>query len=893
MMSVDQLGEAQATLLAAHFVVNADFDNLQALVAEREDVLPSALVHALLLTLYPADEATLPALTKFLLQLQDGFADYSSLDHHINTAPVHDLSSADAERRVRHLRLQQSHSEGDEAYGTVTSFIISLVHREESASGLSPALATLVDAFADRSAWLREWRDAYLLPVLRLQFEFYPDALDSATVRGLEIAIGESGVKMLLQHTERESGHAHVGRDLQYVVTPWIRGATSNKRRRLSSGGVDGQTRRVSWKDVNEWLLSTSLTDFNLAAKAVAQWTGPRTEEASDLAPEEEQFDPIAYAQTALAIIYGTTKPPEEVLAATQLLLGRAALLAKLRPPDFSDAMPDVASEFPTISKTSKADMVHSTLLNFDNPLTRPTEESIEFLRAAIATAELLLEYKLPLCVKDVAEVCLLGSEERHRQELRRFLQQVPKLTRSAINWPSVRQQLLWLRSWRHHTSGSESHMVSGNEHAFLSRIPIEFLENEVLNGMLAAGNYDSVVTTYITSSTQPLSMEQVEKQVVSSIYHNYDNATNGNRNRGGMKRASDMLKAFLPHFPQSATLDEIEHLIKATHSLSFYQLTLQHGVPFQPVNIRVHKDPLVLIEKILEQNQDAYTNLDNLLDIARDLVRAGLPAPDTLALESESREAKLFNAEHRVTYMGIKSSLSRNDFDTAYSYITTRLSTSGDQPSEFIDDTSWRAAYAAGRYRPSASPESLHARISSLSKRMDLLSQALTLTPNPDPLPEILGTWRRCEEELDSLKSQAVEEERAFEISGTKTLPGGFGLEDRDVDAAETRHAMARRGRMGAGPSYEEEAPVGLFDVARGAASAIRKSAFPLSAAGTGDIKIRDDVGEYDGQGGSQRVRKRDMVASAVTGGLVSGMSWVLGAQPATPRPGSAASDR
>jgi protein transport protein SEC39 len=33
---------------------------------------------------------------------------------------------------------------------------------------------------------------------------------------------------------------------------------------------------------------------------------------------------------------------------------------------------------------------------------------------------------------------------------------------------------------------------------------------------------------------------------------------------------------------------------------------------------------------------------------------------------------------------------------------------------------------------------------------------------------------------------------------------------------------------------------------------------------------------GSADGQ---QRTRKRDMISNAVTGGLVSGMSWVLGA--------------
>ena len=245
--------------------------------------------------------------------------------------------------------------------------------------------------------------------------------------------------------------------------------------------------------------------------------------------------------------------------------------------------------------------------------------------------------------------------------------------------------------------------------------------------------------------------------------------------------------------------------------------------------------------------------------------------------------------AEHRVTYLAIMAALTANDFDTAYAYITTRLHTLPDQSSssEFRDDTSWRAAYAAGRYRPSTSPRSLNARIDSLAQRMELLSRALMLAPSGEALSGILATWRRYEEELDGLRSQAVEEERAFEAKADASLPGAF--EDRDTDADETKRAMARRaGPTGLGPSYEEEAPLGLFDVARGAASALRKSAaFPLGSAGLQDLKIQSRTASSHGPHREQassptsddgrRVRKRDMVASMVG----SGLGWVLGAQP------------
>ena len=129
----------------------------------------------------------------------------------------------------------------------------------------------------------------------------------------------------------------------------------------------------------------------------------------------------------------------------------------------------------------------------------------------------------------------------------------------------------------------------------------------------------------FLEDASLPLPLSTAEERVVAAVYFAYDNASNGNRTRGGMKRAYDLLLAFKPSFPHSEQLRDIDHLIKATHSLSFYSLTLQHGVPFQPVNIRAQKDPLALVGRVLEQNTRAYTKLDDLLEIGRNLVQAHL----------------------------------------------------------------------------------------------------------------------------------------------------------------------------------------------------------------------------------------------------------------------------
>lgn len=58
---------------------------------------------------------------------------------------------------------------------------------------------------------------------------------------------------------------------------------------------------------------------------------------------------------------------------------------------------------------------------------------------------------------------------------------------------------------------------------------------------MLIALEYQLAVDLYTQPQAAPLNRAQVENAVVEAIFSAYDNASNGNRTRGGMKRAYDM----------------------------------------------------------------------------------------------------------------------------------------------------------------------------------------------------------------------------------------------------------------------------------------------------------------------------------------------------------------
>jgi hypothetical protein len=104
---------------------------------------------------------------------------------------------------------------------------------------------------------------------------------------------------------------------------------------------------------------------------------------------------------------------------------------------------------------------------------------------------------------------------------------------------------------------------------------------------------------------------------------------------------------------------------------MSFYSLILQHGVPFQPVNIRVSADPLSLIQKLLEQNLRSYTHLDDLISIGQNLIVA---MPSTIMdkdlsharLDTAVLDKRKAAAERRVIGMTVEAALVEDDFETA-----------------------------------------------------------------------------------------------------------------------------------------------------------------------------------------------------------------------------------
>ncbi|KAI4240367.1 MAG: hypothetical protein L6R40_005193 [Gallowayella cf. fulva] len=978
--------KARIILQAVQFAAAAQVDSLHQLIARETDVLQLELVLRILLTYLP--ESTEPTLYIDLLQqLGNGNLLEPPQPSVPSVQPNNELSAEDARHQARQLHLLALAETQDLHAGCTDHLSLFLIHRArkiDTETGSVLAIQQLLEPFIDRDPYLRTWTISNILPLRRLDYEYYPPIDDPFSLEAFEKLEGRPAIDSLLSPSARAAsdGSTQSARDLRGIVGPWLYGERSRKRRKTHHGRRRSSLRtsrfeeqdtvpekeelHTGWSDVNDWILDLALRDFSAAANTIEQWDGPNDVDYDAYGDDEELDHDIhgtlaqQYAQAGLATVFVASGTSTTTFQTCHAVIRKTARLLGLHdPPALEGAQESSDSKLSRdyLDKLSEIHLLHNALLRPDNPLTFADNTSITFASLVIRSCILFQRLGHAKTCKAAAALVAFGRREEHMEELHKTLQKIPVRTRDNGSWAEVRQQILWLRDWQYEASGAN---INGEETLCgpFSKIKRVDVEVELLRALLRASctsvqdilgpyllprtdwhyaGYTVAVHVYCTEDQHPVPDDLLETTVLSVAMSFYDGASNGNRTRGGVRKASEMyvsnslqslnadirpsLAAFQSYFPASKSFSQAKALIEATHSMSFYSLTLQHGVPFQPVNIRASKDPMSLIGKILEQNPRSYTKLDDLIEIGQSLVKAGFDSTaqsEASARKQSERESpvrdqntRLAECSRRITYMAIEASLVEKDFDTAYSYIINRLSptVATSQPETSLtqepadsnsedgsseDDISWRAAYLAGR---SSTPKS-ETTLRRLEQRLELLSLALLLAP-ASHLSEMLQVWRAVESDLAAqLAREAAEEDRwdskgdgSKRLAGSITLPGGFAPSAADTD--QVANQKPRRQSRATAAAANEEAPMGLFDVARGAAQAFSKNAFPLRGAASATtspvegaararpLSMGSDSGS-DGKG--ERVRKRDLVANAVTGGLASGIGWVIGA-PAPPK--------
>ncbi|KAH8120216.1 Sec39-domain-containing protein [Phellopilus nigrolimitatus] len=234
------------------------------------------------------------------------------------------------------------------------------------------------------------------------------------------------------------------------------------------------------------------------------------------------------------------------------------------------------------------------------------------------------------------------------------------------------------------------------------------------------------------------LSPDVIESLCLDCSREFYDNASSGNYNFGDMKLAYDCLSVA----PQSPAILKEREFIEATSRISSFNVTSRPGVPILPIEIRLTKDKLNLVARVLSSNESAYKHVEVLLELVRKLgfredvlaeVKMLAMVADT-ALQAEDFP-RAFEASDRMVNAVVKLRQ------------TAPFGADSPQVREAVE-VCWVACFQLGR----------QSEAEDVDRKMALLGRALELCP-PDKIVDILTSWRKLEaEDIDRRQRKTAE---------------------------------------------------------------------------------------------------------------------------------------
>ena len=169
--------------------------------------------------------------------------------------------------------------------------------------------------------------------------------------------------------------------------------------------------------------------------------------------------------------------------------------------------------------------------------------------------------------------------------------------------------------------------------------------------------------------------------------------------------------------------------------------MTSRPGLPISPIEIRLTKDRLSLVSRVLSSNSEAYKHTEVILDLVRKL---GFKGDST--------------AEVKTLGMISDVALQNEDFDRAYKIdkqiidFVAGLKDDGVDVGAEVKEVCWMACYQLGRQ-----PE-----FEDVQKRLYLLGYALQLCP-PERIVDILAAWRRVDQEDLEARTEEMSSTKPF----------------------------------------------------------------------------------------------------------------------------------
>ncbi|KAK7206545.1 Sec39 domain-containing protein [Myxozyma melibiosi] len=639
---------------------------------------------------------------------------------------------------------------------TISSWIFARIYSIDSSLGVIAIVSDIVSLYSMPAAVV-QWREGVLTPLQRFQ-SFYPQSFDSPrlfTLHDFTSVDPRRVIEYFLSYTTAKT----VSRDVVSIVTPYVEFMSE----------VGGTYDMHPWRQFFEWMVATAAVKkgtsssssslhsgrFGTILELAKTWNGP-----DDMLGDTQ----IEYISAVIAVCYQCEETTNEYFEAMHSMQKRAtALLSSLtgRTPADEKEVKERMQEFPDFASAMKFP---------GSPLFQASETSLRILDHLITSAS-MVSVHVPTNLQAVTRLRFFASHEAEYQFLLKVVRGTSKeyAYRDDSNWRALRSGARWLK----------------NKSMVLSRLSDADIENIFLGALLDFGRIGLVSEIYIDPVHAPLGVTDMEKHVLKAFEEHYDNASNCNATRGSLKTASQVLQLIYPHMTNSVNLHKADVLLKATHELSKYALTLVHGTPLTPVQVRANGDAEEIVSLLLQSNEKAYLQIDEMIKLTKDLMYGltlefhnVLAAPKTRSSSdhedggsnSQSRASSVppegmdeDMVEFRIARTCIYSALAADDFKTAHDYCMHRLWVHATEIAQLDSELVWQVFFAAGRY---VSPNSsaltpspgqlkggispmmalhLSGRVKTLRLQMDLLARAMDISPERNVF-EILNVWQEFE---------------------------------------------------------------------------------------------------------------------------------------------------
>lgn len=543
-MMVKELTQAQCILLTVHYASSSNIKALHSFTPNRLDVLDPELVLRILLAYLP--ESLEPKeYTKYAEEVASRlYLDYEREEVEVDISPVKDLTPEQAQKRVRKLHLPDirppafpPHAPDD----LLTRFLCHRSYRIDEQTGLVNLIPQLVEPFLDRNEFLRTWYISVVLPVLRLQFEYYPgeETAQAIGLREFERLEGKEGMNFLLRRAETQgsdncapgevapsdysTNKPTIARDVKGLVGPWMYGHTERKRRKLDQDRKDHdaaerdgrrnddeadlsrRTRKISlsgvtqedktghdWEYMYRWIVLHAVSNFPLVTSCIEEWDGPGDVDfggfdqgqSKYLEEDLQRKLELQYAQAAFASCYAAQSDTQETVKSAHGVLARLAeLLDFIPPPDLAtsvESLPKIERHAAKLDESQTvADLAPSTLLKPEHPLTTPRFETYMLLQMMVYTAYQFSGLGHPISLVSVAKLHFYANAEEQLAVLTRILRGLSKsgARKDDAQWTSDRAKLMWLWNWGIDNDDSNAKNGAG----VLGKIDKEDFEEEML----------------------------------------------------------------------------------------------------------------------------------------------------------------------------------------------------------------------------------------------------------------------------------------------------------------------------------------------------------------------------------------------------------------------------